>query len=92
MSGVRCQHADAGERALALDRADGLVALRAADAAGRAERAAGRTAPDDDLTAAEQDRRGALRLEAEPEGVAVRLRSPSPVESVSRASCIFYTL
>ena len=48
--------------------------LRAANAAGCAERAARRATLDDDLAAAEQDRRGAVRLEAEPEGVAVHLR------------------
>ena len=49
--------------------------LRAADAAARAEGAARRAAPDDDLPAAGQDGRGALRLEAEPEAVAVRPRA-----------------
>ena len=49
--------------------------LRAADAAARAEGAARRAAFNDDLPAAGQDRRGALRLEAEPEAVAVRARA-----------------
>jgi hypothetical protein len=49
--------------------------LRAADAAARAEGAARRAAFNNDLPAAGQDGRGALRLEAEPEAVAVRLRA-----------------
>ena len=48
--------------------------LRAADAAARAEGAARRAAFNNDLPAAGQDGRGAVRLEAEPEGVAVHLR------------------